>query len=124
MELQIRNESGRFTGVDRSVIVGREQDSNILFIAFECDDKGAEKKERKITVNQTELIRSLKVVRELNTYGSIKILEDSYDTYFTNSKLNLSYKESDEVLVLEIDHGFEFHFDADKIITILEALDF
>ncbi|MED2737355.1 hypothetical protein [Bacillus toyonensis] len=124
MELQIINDYGGFNGTDRTVMLGRGLNNEILELNFQCDEVGVDDTERKISVNLAELRRTLAVVRDLETYGSVRILDDSYDSYVSSSKLNLRYADSDGNFILEINHGFEFHFDAYRLLSILEALDY
>jgi hypothetical protein len=124
MELQIINEYSGFKGTDRTVMLGRGLKNDILELNFQCDDVGVDESDRKISVNLAELRRTLTVVRDLETYGSVRILDDTYDSYISTSKFNLRYVDSDEVFILEINHGFEFHFDAHRLLAILEALDY
>ncbi|MGN5650697.1 hypothetical protein [Bacillus sp. Brlt_9] len=125
MKLQIINEYFGFRGTNPAVMLGTGQNSKTLEFNFECDEIQADEIEREITVNLVELIRTLNVVKELGTNGSVGILNDSYSTY-TNvtSELNIRYVESDDVFILEINNGFEFHFDAYKLLAILEALNY
>ncbi len=124
MELQIINENAGFSGLNRMVILGRGYNSDALEFRFECDDDQAEETDREITVNLVELKRTLSAVQDLQTYGSVTIQTDSYTSYITGSKLNIRYVEYDKIFILEINYEFELHFDADKLFTILEALDY
>lgn len=124
MELQIINEYIGFTGTDRTVMLGRGLNNDIVELNFQCDEVGVDETDRKISVNLPELRRTLTVVKDLETYGSVRILDDTYDTYASSSKLNLRYVDSDGEFILEINHGFEFHFDAYRLLAILEALDY
>lgn len=109
-------------GITRSVMVGKFNE-NISF-AFKDESGDEDNQNRCATVSFVEFYRTIHAIKRLGTYGSIKIITDSFNSGSDKGNLKLRYKEFDETYLLEFNNGTSLEFHENEILTVLDAMNF
>lgn len=125
MELTIVNIAGAFAGYNRKVVFSNEVEEGVLWLQFDCYLDGADDKERRISVDLSELCKIVKAVKDLGTEGSAKLLFDSGNTYRNDSRVTVHHEDYEgvAVFVLNVDGDCRLYFEEEKLLTVLNVFE-